>query len=103
MKYLLTHVQDWLTAGGPDILGMEWMFLFVLVLASTIILNAVTDAMDYSRMIGNFLFLAGGAVLGGLILPDWSPPIDPTAQFTLALFSGMGLAGLVNLALFKPA
>lgn len=103
MKYLLTHVQDWLTAGGPAVPSVEWLSLLVLVLSATIILNAVTDAAEYARMAGNFLFLAGGAVLGALILPDWSPPLDPAAQFVLALFSGMALAGLVNMALFKPA
>jgi hypothetical protein len=103
MKYILSHIQDWLTVGGPPMSSMEWLALLTLLLVAAVILNIVTDTSDPPRMIGNFLVLAAGAGLGSTLFPDWSPPIDPMASFSLALFSGMTLAALINMALFKPA
>lgn len=77
-------------------------FLLMLLLAATIVLNQLTDASDPTRMAGNFLTLAFGAFLGFHLFPDWSPPLEITANGTFALFSGMTAMGLVNMALLRP-
>jgi hypothetical protein len=102
MKYVLTHIQDWLTVGGP-VSGVEWLLLLMFLLAATVVFNIVTGSSDPLRMIGNFLFLLAGGSLSIVLFPDRLPSIDPVASFTLALFSGMTVAAMINIALFKPA
>jgi uncharacterized membrane protein len=78
------------------------LFLLVLLLAATIVLNQLTDTSDVPRMAGNFASLALGAFLGFHLFPDISPPLEITANGTFALFSGMTALGLVNMALLRP-
>jgi hypothetical protein len=99
MVDLLAPVMTWLWSALTDGSGL---FLLVLLLAATIVLNQLTDASDPTRMAGNFASLALGAFLGFHIFPDWSPPLEITANGTFALFSGMTAMGLVNMALLRP-
>lgn len=78
------------------------LFVLMLLLAATLVLNQLTDASDPPRLAGNFASLALGAFLGLHLFPDWSPPLELTANGTFAVFSGMTAAGLINMALLRP-
>ncbi|MFZ5677257.1 MAG: hypothetical protein ACOZAM_30205 [Pseudomonadota bacterium] len=99
MVDLLASLLAWLGSAFAD--GSA-LFVIVLQLAATLVLNQLTDASDPPRMAGNFASLALGASLGFNFFPDWSPPIELTANGTLALFSGMTAMGLINMALLRP-
>lgn len=75
---------------------------FCSLLAAAIILNTVTETSGLLHMTGNFLSLLAGAILGGMLFPDWAPPLDASANLAFALFSGMTAAALINMALLKP-
>ncbi len=100
MQYFLTHIQDLLT-GGLTLSGAEWLIFLPLLLGATIVVNFVSDTTDPMQIAGNFLSMLVGAVLGGALFPDLTPAIDLNANFSLALFSGMTLAAVINLALFR--
>lgn len=91
-----------LTWAWSALLDGSALFMLMLLLAATIVLNQVTDASDPTRMAGNFASLAVGALLGFHLFPDISPPLEITAHGTFALFSGMTAMGLVNMALLRP-
>lgn len=95
LALLLTWAWSALTDGTA-------LFLLVLLLAATIVLNQLTDTSDVPRMAGNFASMALGAFLGFHLFPDMSPPLEITANGTIALFSGMTAMGLVNMALLRP-
>jgi hypothetical protein len=102
---ILTHVQDWLRAGAHmSTSDFEWYFVFFLiVLVASMILNTMTGASELREMSGNFLTVLVGAMLGRLLVPDWSPPIEITAQYSLVLLSGMVSTGAFVIAVFKPS
>jgi hypothetical protein len=91
-----------LTWAWSALLDGSALFLLMLLLAATIVLNLLTDTSDVPRMAGNFASLALGAFLGFHLFPDISPPLEITANGTFALFSGMTALGLVNMALLRP-
>lgn len=99
MVDLLAPFLTWLWSA---LLDGSALFLLMLLLAATIVLNLLTDASDTPRMAGNFLSLTLGAFLGFHLFPDISPPLEITAHGTFALFSGMTALGLVNMALLRP-
>lgn len=99
MDYFLEHIGDWLLL----LLSLKSFLVLILLCGATIVLNSMTEASDVPRMTGNFLSVSAGALAGSLVFPDWSPPLPPDAQFVFALFSGMTLAALANMALFRPA
>ena len=103
MVDFLTHIQDWLRAGAHmSTSDFEWYFLFFLfVFVASLILNSLTGASEFREMSGNFLTVLVGAVLGRLLLPDWAPPIEFTAQYTLVLLSGMIATSAFVMAVFK--
>ena len=105
MVDILTHIQDWLRAGAHmSTSDFEWYFLFFLfVLVASMILNSVTGASELREMSGNFLTVLAGAVLGKLLFPDWSPPVEFTAQYTLVLLSGMIATSAFVMAVFKSS
>ena len=102
MQYFLTHIQDWLTT-APALSGTQWLLLLPLLGSAAIIFNSVTGTTDPVRMISNFLCVVGGSVLGLMLFPDLTPVIDPAANFTLALFSGMTGTMLISFALFRSS
>lgn len=102
MMDFLTHIHDLLTR-APPISGGQWLFLLLLLAVSTIIFNIVTDTSDMPSMAVNFLFLLAGALLGMMLFPNLSPPLDMMANATLAVFSGMVGAALLNMAFFRSS
>ncbi|QIG48100.1 hypothetical protein G5V57_10410 [Nordella sp. HKS 07] len=98
MSDLLTHLWTWL--GAPLADGDAFFFLCLLLFA-TMILNFLTGVSDLPSMVGNFCSLAVGATLGLFLFPNWSPPLDLVTNGILAMFSGMTVMGLVNMALLR--
>ncbi len=98
MSDLLAQLLTWPGTALPD--GGAFFFLCLLLFA-TIILNQLTGASDLPRMIANFCSLAVGAVLGPFFFPDWSPPLDIVTSGFFAMFSGMTVMGLVNMAFLR--
>ncbi|WP_119390421.1 hypothetical protein [Taklimakanibacter lacteus] len=102
MMDFLTHIHDLLTR-APPISGGQWLFLLLLLGVATIIFNIVTNTSELPQMALNFLFLLVGARLGMILFPNLSPPLDVMANATLAVFSGMVGAALVNMAFFRSS
>lgn len=100
MMEFLSHIHDLLTS-APPISGGQWLFLLLLLGVSTIIFNIVTDTSELPHMALNFLFLLAGAWLGMMLFPNLSPPLDMMANATLAVFSGMAGAALINMVFFR--
>lgn len=98
MSGLLAHLFVWFGAAFTD--GSAFFFLCLLLFA-TIILNQLTGASDLPRMAGNFCSLAAGAALGSVLIPDWLPYLDLATNGILAMFSGMTVMGLVNMAVLR--
>ena len=101
MRDFLTHIDAWLMH-APHISGWQWLFLVLLLAVATLVLNMVTNTSDPARMIGNFLTLLAGAFLGMMLFPNLSPPLDMMANVTLAVFSGMTVTALLNMAILRP-
>ena len=90
MSDLLTHLAN----GGA-------FFLLCLLLFATVILNLLTGVSDMPRMAANFCSLTAGAILGPVFFPNWSPPLDLVTNGVFAVFSGMTVMGLINIALLR--
>jgi hypothetical protein len=98
---LLAYIESWLSFGGPQLSALECVVVVLILAAAAMVFNLVTNTSQPARMICNFFSLLGGAALGGTLFPHTLPSIDPAVSFVVALFSGMTVAGLINIFLLK--
>jgi hypothetical protein len=98
---LLAYIESWLSFGGPPMSALECVVVVLILAVAAMVFNIVTNTCEPTRMICNFFSLLGGAALGGTLFPHALLSIDPAVTFVVALFSGMTVAGLINMVLLK--